>query len=367
MHNIGIIGYGAFGKFLKQSWEQLANAQVTFITKTKVETVRKMAEEDGIPFYSADYRDLLAAPNVDIVVIATPPHLHESMAIEAFRAGKHVLIEKPLAMNPTQAENIIRAEEESGRVGAVNFMMRYSGLMEKLRALRFEGLLGGLTRVIVDNYASDEGLKPGHWFWDRSKSGGIFIEHGVHFFDLAGWLVDSDPSRIVGFATERETGIQDKVLAAVQYANKTMGAFYHAFSQPDDMEETKSTYIFHRGQIEVFGWIPLELRLKGSVTYAELLRLEEIFPGADAQFSPVEKTEIVSSGVRYTVAHEINLAYVENPDKQEEYAKLVRRLMDDFITAIENPAHQMRVTLADGLRSVQTAYSAAESANAGSE
>ena len=363
MHNIGIIGYGAFGRFLKRSWDELDDAQTLFITKTKVETVRQMASEDGIARYSADYRDLIADPDVDIVVIATPPYLHEPVAVEALRAGKSVLIEKPLAVNPAQADNIIRAAKESGRIALVDFMMRYSGIVEKLLTVCRDGLLGSLRRVVVENYAGDEGLGREHWFWDRSKSGGILIEHGGHFFDMIGWLADSVPSRTVGFASEREPGMQDKVLASVQYENGVMATFYHSFSRPSALEETTIRYVFDRGQVEALGWIPLELRLRGIVSESEAQRLGELFRGASVSLDRLDQTEAVSSGVAYPVSRSVDLTFVQSADKQAEYANCVRALMADLIAAADNPEHRTRVELADGLRSLQVAFDASRSAD----
>jgi predicted dehydrogenase len=363
MHNIGIVGYGSFGRFLKESWEALPNARVLFITKTNAETARQMAQRDGVSRHSGDYRDLLADPDVDIVSIVTPPYLHKKIAVEAFRAGKNVLVEKPLATDTIEVESIVTAAEESGRVGSVNMMMRYSGLIERLRELRSEGLLGGLSRVIVENYASDEGLGPDHWFWDRSKSGGILIEHGVHFFDLAGWVIGSPPIRTVGFTAEREPGIQDKVMASIAYEDGVMATYYHSFSRPSALEETSARYIFHRGEIEVIGWIPMELRLHGYVSEVELERLIELFPGSEIDTTAIPRREVVSSGVRYPVSQEATLNYVHTTDKQAEYANCVRYLMSDMTAAIEDPNHVMRVTLADGRQSVETAAAAVESAD----
>lgn len=352
--NIGIIGYGAFGRFLKESWETLPDAKVTYITKTKAETARDMAARDGIPKHSDDYRDLLADHEVDIVAIVTPPYLHEKIAVEAFRAGKNVLVEKPPAMNVMEAENIIREVEKAGRIGTVNFMMRYSGLIDKLCDICREKILGDLTRVMVENYASDEGLSPDHWFWDRSRSGGILVEHGVHFFDLVETMVDSRPAKVEGLASERVPGVQDKVFAAVQYKNGVIGTFYHSFAWPSAMEEqTSARYVFHRGIIDVFGWIPTRMKIRGYVSEAELHRLWEMFD--DTTFSPLEPSEIVSSGVKYPIAYSVNFDYVHSVDKQVEYADCVRALMSDLIAAIRDTSHKMRVTLEDGLRSVEIA------------
>ena len=87
-----------------------------------------------------------------------------------------------------------------------------------------------------ENYASDEGLPPEHWFWDRSKSGGIFIEHGVHFFDLfAGWLGAGEvKSAQVSFRPER--GVEEQVQCAVRYGSGPVINFYHGFTQAGRMD-----------------------------------------------------------------------------------------------------------------------------------
>ena len=107
----------------------------------------------------------------------------------ALRAGKHVICEKPLAMTVAQADEMIAEAQAADRLLVANLMQRYNPLSDAVGRLVESKVLGEPLHGSFENYASDENLGPDHWFWDRSKSGGIFIEHGVHFFDLfAGWL-----------------------------------------------------------------------------------------------------------------------------------------------------------------------------------
>ena len=92
-------------------------------------------------------------------------------------------------MTLEQADAMIALARKRELLLAVNLMQRYNPLFEAVKRLIESQILGELLHGYFENYASDENLPPDHWFWDRAKSGGIFIEHGVHFFDMfAGWL-----------------------------------------------------------------------------------------------------------------------------------------------------------------------------------
>src|SRR4029077_3393244 len=115
--------------------------------------------------------------------------LHYPQAMQVLRAGKHVLVEKPTALLPAEADDLVAAAQDRGLLLATNLMQRYNPLFDAVHGLLERKPLGELVHAYFENYACDENLPAEHWFWDRSKSGGIFVEHGVHVFDLfAGWL-----------------------------------------------------------------------------------------------------------------------------------------------------------------------------------
>src|SRR6185369_8492880 len=132
---------------------------------------------------------LLARPDIDLIYIATPPFLHYPQSRQALLAGKHVICEKPLAMTVEQADEMIGLAHKKGLVLVANLMQRYNPIFETIRRVIESKVLGEFLHGYFENYASDEGLPADHWFWDRTKAGGLFIEHGVHFFDVfSGWL-----------------------------------------------------------------------------------------------------------------------------------------------------------------------------------
>jgi len=185
---LGVIGCGGFGLFALQQFAQTPGLRLAGMGGTARPAALAAARRYGLEDVEQIER-LLAQPEVDLVYIATPPFLHFDQARQALEAGKHVICEKPLALTPQQADELIAIARRNDRLLVANLMQRYNPLFDIVRQLIERQLLGPLLHGYFENYASDENLPPEHWFWDRAKSGGIFVEHGVHFFDLfAGWL-----------------------------------------------------------------------------------------------------------------------------------------------------------------------------------
>ena len=157
-------------------------------------------------------------------------------------------------MTVEQADTLIGVAKKTDRVLVANLMQRYNPLYDAVNRLIQSHTLGDLLHGYFENYASDENLPPEHWFWDRSRSGGIFIEHGVHFFDLfAGWL---GAGTVV--AAERcirpgsSPPIEEQVQCTVRYGPTVLVNFYHGFHQTGRMDRQEMRFIFERGRCDTF-------------------------------------------------------------------------------------------------------------------
>src|SRR5215210_3780010 len=185
---LGVIGCGGFGLFALQQFVQVPGIRLAGMAGTARPAAEAAARRYGLEDV-VDVDRLVALPTVDIVYISTPPFLHYAQAKQALTSGKHVICEKPLALTVAEADELIAIARRKDRLLVANLMQRYNPLFDTVRQLIEKQVLGQLLHGYFENYASDENLPAEHWFWDPKKSGGIFIEHGVHFFDLfAGWL-----------------------------------------------------------------------------------------------------------------------------------------------------------------------------------
>lgn len=354
---IGIIGYGGFGEFMHKAWNEMDQAAVVAVCDAL-----PSRDPGGVRFYTAA-SDLLSDPDVDIVSVATPPNTHKDLAIQAMQSEKHVLVEKPLALTEKDALLIKRVSESTGMVATVNFVLRHNPVVEKLRKIVGSEVLGKLRRVDLRNYAMQSGVPEGHWFWDPEKSGRILLEHGVHFFDLARWVIGSDARDVFSLGVERKPGMEDRVFAAVKYADGVVGTFWHSFSRPNELETTTFHFAFDLGEIDVLGWIPLELKAWGWTNDAGIRTLESL--GAQIESSDIGRRTARSSEYDYEVSREIKAVIRLDQPKSDAYAGHVRAMMADLIRAIEEPGHVMRVTLDDAIESVRTAQRATEFAHPG--
>jgi predicted dehydrogenase len=347
---IGIVGYGGFGEFIHQAWNRMDNAHVVAVCDSDP----KRAPGGDAAFYT-EVDSLLADGNVDIVSVATPPSTHKELAIRAMRAGKHVLVEKPLALGEADAREIKRVARETGRVATVNFVLRFNRIVEILREIVRSELLGRPRRCDLRNYAMQDTVPEGHWFWDRSVSGGILIEHGVHFFDLAGWVLKMKGLDARSMALERKPGMQDCVFAAVRYSNDVIGTYWHSFSRPRELETTTFHFAFDLGEIEMIGWIPLELRIWGWTDERGLSTLRSLRELADVAVKHIGPTRAHSSELFYDVEYEINARIALDQPKLDVYSDNLRGIMADLIAAIDDPAHILRVSLDDAIEAVRVA------------
>src|SRR6516225_5441924 len=276
---LGVIGCGGFGLFALQHFTQVPGVKLAGMAGTHRPAALAAAARFGVENVD-DVGELVRRDDVDLVYIATPPFLHHPQAMAALRAGKHVIVEKPLALTVGQADEMIATARQRDRLLVANLMQRYNPLFGAVRRLVETRVLGEVLHGSFENYASDENLPAGHWFWDRSKSGGIFVEHGVHFFDLfAGWL-----GRGTVAAAQRSVRpgssppIEEQVQCTVRYGPTTLVNFYHGFHQPGRMDRQELRLLFERGDLTLYDWVPTRYRIHAVADEKGTRELCELFP-----------------------------------------------------------------------------------------
>ncbi len=377
--NIGIIGYGGFGKFLHTHWGQLENARVTAIADQSAPQLKHLA---GMKTF-ADWRELLQEPDIDLVAIVTEPGTHEEIANACMVAGKHVLIEKPLATTLSAARKIIEVRDQTGMVAGIDFIMRYNPLLRMIRDFTDRGVFGKLRRVDVENYAQDAQLPPTHWFWDRERSGGILIEHAVHFIDLVHFIAPAKALSVNGLKHDRNPQQEDQIMANVLYEGGLIATHYHSFARPGFFEMTTIKLGFDLADLELEGWIPLRGELKCLVNqetkqallaspffeFGAAVPIENVHDesrpagwGVSDQPDMAARQGVRSGNILYDVTEVLTGKLQIGRAKQDLYADCVRASLLDVLKKIENPEHHLTASLETGLESLDIAVQATESA-----
>jgi predicted dehydrogenase len=359
---IGVIGCGGFGLYALQQFVQVPGVRLTAMAGTSREASIAAARRFGVPDIE-DVDTLVNRDDVDLVYIATPPFLHHPQAMKALRGGKHVICEKPLAMTVAQADEMLAEAHRNDRLLTANLMQRYNPVSDAVGRLIAEKVLGEPIHAFFENYASDENLGPNHWFWDRSKSGGIFIEHGVHFFDLfEGWLGRGEVAAAqCGIRPGSTPPIEEQVQCTLRYANDVLVNFYHGFHQPGRMDRQELRIVFERGDVSLFGWVPTLVKIHAVADEAQTKALYDLFPGArldsTATYAPKERA-CEARHKRLDVYQTLELTWGEGAVKSHRYGELLRAVMADQIAWIRDRSHKRRVTEINGRDSLAIACEA---------
>jgi predicted dehydrogenase len=357
---LGVIGCGGFGLYALQQFAQIPGIRLAGMAGTARPAALAAAKRYGLEDV-VDVERLVALPAVDLIYISTPPFLHYSQARQALEAGKHVICEKPLALSVEQADELIAIARQKDRLLVANLMQRYNPLYDMVGKLIKERMLGELLHGYFENYASDENLPADHWFWDREKSGGIFIEHGVHFFDMfAGWI--GNGTVVAAQATRRHgTNIEDQVQCTVRYGDEVHVNFYHGFVNPGRMDRQELRLVFERGDLLLTGWVPTYARIFAVADEAEMRALNELFSGARVDvlvpYGPKDR-RCVGHGREYDVYQQFELHWGEGRQKSRVYCELLRGLMTDQAAWIRDRSHMRKTTEQNGRESVAVACAA---------
>jgi predicted dehydrogenase len=203
---IGVIGAGIGATHLA-AYKQLPQVEIVALAGLDDDRVRRVAAEYGVPQTYREYEQLLAAPDIDAVSVCLPNALHAPVSIAALRAGKHVLVEKPLARNSIEAQAMVDAAQESGRVLMVSFDKRYRGDVQWIKSYIDSGALGRVYYAKA-HWMRRVGIpRLGSWFVSKEQAGGgPLIDLGVHVLDIAMYLMGEPRALAASASTYAEFG-----------------------------------------------------------------------------------------------------------------------------------------------------------------
>ena len=190
---IGIIGCGAITE-LKHipTLKRTAIFDIKKIADLDIKIIEKIKKKYKVDAEATtDYRELLEDDDLDAVLIATPPAMHEKMIIDSFEKGKHVFCEKPLTINLEEAKRIVKKMEETSRTLFIGYHQRFIPQFNKLKELSEKkiGKLISLQSIICANAYAWPTKSKDDFKIDIEKGGGVMAEMGTHHIDLVSWIM----------------------------------------------------------------------------------------------------------------------------------------------------------------------------------
>jgi len=186
-YNLGIIGAGMYGKILMHYFKQDERANILWVNSASEGTTKSAAQEFGVEKWSTDYRDVLADPAVEAVVIATPPFLHAEQLEAALAAGKHILLEKPIAESRESLARIVKAVEAAPDRIVLEASARHTRLTRKFQFIKSmidDGKLGEVYHIHHNTLSRGTFIEynpNGAWAMNKKLAGGgPFADRGVY-------------------------------------------------------------------------------------------------------------------------------------------------------------------------------------------
>lgn len=209
----GIMGTARIVRKTIPALQETKNGEVVGIASRTEERAREYADKHGIPQAFGSYEALLASPDIDAIYLPLPNALHLEWILKSLDAGKHVLSEKPLAMNAAEVAEIARKAEETGLKVLEGFMYRFHPRFERLQELLGAGTVGKLTFVHVGHSfeaGGDDNIR-----WYTGLGGGALFDAGCYCVNVGRMVVGEEPQKVAAFGNYREANDEGYVDTSV--------------------------------------------------------------------------------------------------------------------------------------------------------
>ncbi len=228
-HGIGIIGAGSIAGAHLRAAAALQSTELRAIADTHEERLARACAEHGCRGYST-YHDLLADDQVDVAIVCLPHAMHCEAAVAALEAGKHVLVEKPMAVDVEQCDTMIEAARRSGRQLTVGHMHHFSPQNRAVKKLLDERALGDLVCLCDEAYRPFNPARPA-WYLDKATHGGLWYQNGIHLIDRSCWWTGSRVAAVKALIDSRffEFSADDVAMALLHFQNGVHATLIHVW------------------------------------------------------------------------------------------------------------------------------------------
>ncbi len=261
----GIIGAGDIvRKRVAPAINDLPNCELAAIVRASADKAEEFAREFGAKRWYADWQELLGDAEIDAVYIATPVYLHARQTIAAAEAGKHILCEKPMAMNAAECNAMIAACKSNGVKLGVAYYRRFYPVLARVRELLASGELGRPVVAQINSFeyvdiADDD---PRHWFLEKAKNGGgPMMDFGCHRLEVLTSLFGSvrRMSSLTANVEWKDREVEDTAVATLEFDSgpvATVTVTHGAFEPQDTLdifctEGSIHIPILNRGEIQI--------------------------------------------------------------------------------------------------------------------
>ena len=258
--HVGIIGAGGFiqKNHLANILRMPEEFEVVAIAEKTSASAASVGEKYSVKYVTTDYRQLLSDPDIDLIIIGTRHNLHATLVAESIKSGKHVLVEKPLAMDHAEMSMIRKAVKENPNVIAtVGFNRRYSPLIQKAKTFISD------TAPVVINYRVNAGqISPENWVQNLEEGGGRIIGEACHFIDLIAYLASGNVKSLNATHIPpdgKTVKSEDNVIITMTFDNGSIGVLTYTSVGGLEMEKERIEIFTNDCSMVINSFIELKL------------------------------------------------------------------------------------------------------------
>jgi predicted dehydrogenase len=254
----GIIGFGNFAERAIMPAIRLSNnSELVAIQKRSLVNAKSKSEEHSIPFYFNSVEALVSSPEIDAVFIVSANSQHHGETILAANAKKHVLVEKPMAVNFLQAKEMIEACEKNNVKFMTGHMLRFSPLLQRMKEIVNSGIIGEIT-FAQSHFVYDALLSQRKWLLDKKNAGGgPLFDIGIHCLDSMRFVLNDDQVIKVNNLMNpqhTETGVEKTSLLSFQFSKGAIGSVYSSYES--SYRQSFIEFYGTKGSISAFYFTP---------------------------------------------------------------------------------------------------------------
>ncbi len=238
----GIVGVGGMGSGHARMMQSIDEVELVAVSDVDKAAVEQVSAQYDVPAFT-DHKELIAAGLADAILVATPHYFHPSVAIDAMKAGLHVLSEKPIAVTVKAADGMIQAARETGMKFGVMFQMRTDKQYRIARKAIDDGLIGDIyrTSMVMGWYRSQAYYNSATWraTW-TGEGGGVLLNQAPHNLDTFTWLTGV-PKYVTAQVRTRNHNIEveDEAFALLEYENGAHGYLYASVNEAPGASRTE--------------------------------------------------------------------------------------------------------------------------------
>lgn len=306
----GIIGFGYFAeRVIAPAIKSSSNSELIGIQKRSLAAAEEKARSNSIPIAFDSAEKLAAHPDIDAVFIASANSQHCPETLVAARAKKHVLVEKPMAMNAAEARRMIAACKRNKVNLMVGHMLRLSPLVRRMRDIVRSGVIGDITSARAE-FIYDSTMSQRKWLFDRKiAGGGPLFDIGVHGLDTLRFVLDDEVVLTQSILQPRPTAVRTETSAimSLKFSRGTVASIYSSFMAP--LRRTFVEFIGTQGIVSAYDFthndevISLQIvtgtREKQSTTKTEQITIPNLYTEEVTLFSSsiINMTEPIVPGI----------------------------------------------------------------------